>query len=96
MPKADATGLAPEKSAPMSPVAFSCRGIRVFALSAVAHSFGDASERRPWAIQCEKPPAGRSNWYRHAMPLYGSQLEKLTGNQSENEEGKDLNPFQDG
>jgi len=67
MPKADATELAPKKSA-ASPShvpdrAWEGLSFRTEKKQKNLHFFGEAPERRPWAIKCEDRPAafaGRS------------------------------------
>jgi hypothetical protein len=64
MPKADATGLAPKKSAIHNPPALHECG-RVVCVNIKVHFFGDVSERRPWALKRDDRPAafaGRSKW----------------------------------
>ncbi len=63
MPKADATGLAPEKSAYLNPRPFTGAGgsSLLAAVRRHAHFYGGASERRPWAIQRDDRPKGAPN-----------------------------------
>ena len=63
MPKADATGLAPEKSAYLNPRPFPGAG-GSWLLAAVrqqAHFYGGVSERRPWAFKRDDRPKGVPN-----------------------------------
>jgi hypothetical protein len=63
MPRAEATELAPKKSAQPSPPAFTpgAGGLRLFRQRETKslHFFGEAPERRPWAIKRDDAP-GRS------------------------------------
>jgi hypothetical protein len=61
MPKADATGLAPKKSARHEPRLLIGAGGLLRLDSLRAHFFGGVSERRPWAFKREDRPKGAPN-----------------------------------
>jgi hypothetical protein len=68
MPRADATELAPKKSAHHSPPAVpdsGAGGLSVFQQkNKTLHFFGETPERRPWAKNARPAAfAGRSNWF---------------------------------
>jgi hypothetical protein len=60
MPKADATGLAPEKSAEPNPPPLSS-GVGGFFVFVLTHFYGEVSERRPWVFKRDDRPKGVPN-----------------------------------
>src|ERR1039457_899543 len=98
MPKADATGLAPEKSAEQNPPALSSAPEgSLLCPSASSHFYGGVSERRPWVFKREDRPKGAPNssapWLARDTTKAPSQTAKLAGEQSENLGGKDRDPL---
>ena len=61
MPKADATGLAPEKSAEQNPPALSSAPEGSLLCASPPHFYGEVSERRPWAFKRDDRPKGVPN-----------------------------------
>jgi hypothetical protein len=78
MPKADAMGLAPEKSAALNPRHLSVPG--VFAFGVNSYFSGEVSERRPWAYKREDRPKGVPNSALNAR----EQANRLTSSPADN------------
>src|SRR6266849_1082688 len=77
MPKADATGLAPEKSATRTLRRFyPCRRVLCLSirLGVSSYFFGGVSERRPWALKRDDRPSGRSKFFAFCWAEYRSCL----------------------
>src|ERR1039457_3218209 len=87
MPKADATGLAPEKSAEQNPPALSSGAGGFCRLPAASpHFYGGVSERRPWVLNATT--ARRASKFFAALPAWAARmttakLRNSTGNRSE-------------
>ena len=103
MPKADATGLAPEKSAQPDPPALSM--VREGSLRVPQHNFprphfyGEVSERRPWVFKRVDRPKGVPNAFAfRPLPIgeRGGETAKLNGKQCENLGGKERDPLHKG
>ncbi len=75
MPKADATGLAPKKSARQNPRLLIGAGGLLCLDFLAPHFFGGVSERRPWAFKRDARPKGAPNSF--CMP--GVETENLAG-----------------
>jgi hypothetical protein len=76
MPKADATGLAPKKSARHNPRLLIGAGGLLCSHSWRPHFLGGVSERRPWAFKREDRPKGAPN---SSLGLPAYENENLAG-----------------
>src|ERR1035437_10778255 len=73
MPKADATGLAPEKSAEQNPPALSSGAGGFCRLPAASpHFYGGVSERRPWVLNATT--ARRASKFFAALPAWATRM----------------------
>jgi hypothetical protein len=70
MPKADATGLAPKKSAITTLPQLNECGRGCLRLTTKSHFFGDVSERRPWALKRDDRPAAFAGRFQMVFVLW--------------------------
>src|ERR1017187_7620750 len=97
MPKADAMGLAPEKSAEQNPPALSSGAGGFCRLPAASpHFYGGVSERRPWVLNATT--ARRASKFFAALPAWAARmttakLRNSTGNSVRISGGKSVTRY---